>query len=122
MSKRKRQRTAKPASVPASSETQTVEMLTVFWMLSLMTGLLCEVGFVLARAYLRLVDPAAARMEILAGMLLFAAAVIGAISLLACGLVVRLRKVPPPRGIIVCGLVIGAAPLVAMLIGSLRHT
>jgi hypothetical protein len=96
-------------------------MLTVFWMLSVMTGLLCEVGFVLARAYLRLFDPTAARMEVLAGMLLFAAAVVGVISLALCVAVVKLRKSPPPLGVIVFGVVIGAIPLAAMLLGSLRQ-
>jgi hypothetical protein len=119
MSKRKPR--PKPTPAPASSEPQTVEMLTVFWMLSVMTALLCEIGFALSRAYLRLVDPMAARMEVLGGMLLFAAAVVGLISLAACVVVVRLRKVPPPFGLIVCGIVIGAVPLVAMTIGSLRQ-
>jgi hypothetical protein len=117
----KRKRILKPAPPPVRTEPQTVEMLTVFWMLSVMTSLLCEVGFALARAYLRLVDPTAARMEVLAGMLLFAAAVVGVISLALCAAVVKLRKVPPPVGVIVCGIVIGAIPLVAMALGSLRQ-
>ena len=50
-----------------------------------------------------------------------AAAVVGVISLVVCGAVVKLRKVKPPLGEIVCGIVIGAIPLVAMLIGSLRQ-
>jgi hypothetical protein len=58
---------------------------------------------------------------VFAGMLLFAAAVVGVISLAACGAVVKLRKVQPPLGVIVCGIVIGAIPLVAMVIGSLRQ-
>ncbi|HEY2838523.1 MAG TPA: hypothetical protein VGJ26_05215 [Pirellulales bacterium] len=119
MSKRKQRPKQTPS--PTSGESQSVEMLTVGWMLSLITGLLCEIGFVLARAYVLFVDPTAGRMEVLASMLLFAAAVLGLFSLALCAVVVKLRKAPPPRGIVVFGIVIGAAPLAALLIGSLRQ-
>ncbi len=118
MSKRKR-RTQQPPQ--EKTDPQTVEMLTVGWMLSVVTTLICEVGFVLARAYLLLVDPTASRMGVLAGMLLFAAAVVGVISLVLCAVVVKLRRAPPPQGVIVVAVVIGAIPLLAMALGSLRQ-
>lgn len=118
----KRKSRPKPPPPPAEkSEPQSVEMLTVFWMLAVMTGLLCEVGFALGRAYLRLVDPTAVRLEVLVGMLLFAAAVVGAISLMLCVAVVKMRKVSPPLGVIVFGVFIAASPWVVILLNSLRQ-
>ena len=121
MSNRKRRPRQQPPTKIKKSDPQTAEMLTVGWMLSVMTALLCEVGFVLARAYVLLVDSAASRIAVLAGMLLFAAAVVGAISLALCAVVARMRREPTPGGVIAVAVVIGAIPLVAIVLGALRQ-
>jgi hypothetical protein len=122
MPKRKQKIEAQPTRDPNPS----VEFLTVAWMLSVMTALVCELGFVGARAYLLLVDPKTATIQALAAMLLFAALVIGLVSLGLMVLVVRMRRVTPPRGILVFAAVVSLVPIAAMLVrllsGSLIAT
>jgi len=86
-----------------------------------MTALLCEVGFLLARAYVLFVDNDAHRMSVLAGMMLFAACVVGLISMGLCLAVVRFRTPKPPRSVILCSVVIGVLPLLAAAIINLRQ-
>ncbi|HEY4310083.1 MAG TPA: hypothetical protein VGN12_11580 [Pirellulales bacterium] len=104
----------------------SVEFLTVAWMLSVMTALVCELGFVAARGYLLLVDSKTATIQALAAMLLFAALVIGLVSLGLMVLVVRMRRVTPPRGILVFAAVVSLVPVAAMIVrllsGSLIAT
>ena len=112
MSKRK----PRPAAQPTAAEPATVETLTVGWMLSVITALVCEMGFAAARGYLLVVDPASAKMQVLATVLLFASFVIGVASLgLAYG-VVRSRRTQPPQGILVFSIVVGAVPAVTVLL------
>jgi len=111
MSKAKRKR----PPTPAAGEDRSVEALTIGWMLSVMTTLVCELGFTAARVVLLLVDRDAPWIATLAGVLLFAAAVVGLVSLLLAWAVVKMRREPPPRGILVFALVVGAAPLAMML-------
>jgi hypothetical protein len=112
MSKRKQ----RPIAQPAATEPSAVETLTVGWMLSVMTTLVCELGFVAARAYLIVVAPASARIQVLAMVLLFAAFVVGSVSLELAYAVVRGRHTPPPRGILVFSVVVGAAPAATVLL------
>jgi hypothetical protein len=81
-------------------------------MLTVLTALLCEVGSVAAVALRGLGEG----LALLGAYLLFAAVIIGAISLLLAVVVLRLRRQPPPRGITVFALVVGAAPLMVMLV------
>jgi hypothetical protein len=112
VSKSKRKRVP-PAG---ASDNRSVEALTVGWMLCVMTTLVCELGFAAARTYLLAVDRDARWIAALAAMLLFAAAVIGLISLFLAWAVVKMRREPPPLGILVFALVVGAVPLVTMLV------
>jgi hypothetical protein len=122
MPKRKQKIKAQPTRDPNPS----VEFLTVAWMLSVMTALVCELGFVAARGYLLLVDAKTATIQALAAMLLFAALVIGLVSLGLMVLVVRMRRVTPPRGILVFAAVVSLVPVAAMIVrllsGSLITT
>ena len=104
----------------SNTAAQSADLLTVNWMLSVMTTLLCEVGFLLARAYVLFVDSEAHRMGVLSGMMLFAACVIGLISLGMCAAVVRYRKPRPPQSVILCAVVICVLPLVVAAIINLR--
>ena len=112
MSKRKQ----RPVARPGTNELPPVETLTIGWMLAVMTTLVCELGVVAARGYLLAIDATARRMEVLAMVLLFAAFVVGSVSLFLGYAVVRARRTLPPRGILIFAAVVGAAPLVTMLI------
>ena len=106
--KKKRQQTP-----PQPTETAAAEALTSAWTLTVMTVLLCDVGAGLARLYFN-ARPDAAMIAVLSGMLLFAAAAIGIISMLLLALVVRVRRELPPRGFVVFSLVVAVAPLLAL--------
>ncbi len=111
--KAKRQR--RQASAP--QEAKAVEVLTVAWMLSVMTALLCAVGATLAKVFAG--DSPA--VQLFAGYLLFAAAVVGGLSLIMLGFVYRLRKVKPPSGVIFFAVVVGGAPILVMLFSWLQR-
>lgn len=92
-----------------------VEVLTVVWMLSVMTTLVCELGAVVSRWGLWLA-PEAGMLGVLSGVLLFAAAVIGAIALLMTPLVVKLRRHRPPRGILVFAVAVAVVPFIVIFL------
>ena len=116
MSKRGKQRDRRHLAV----DHRGVETLTVGWMLMVFTTLACEVIAALAYWYVRQIDRQAEHIELLANLLLFAACVVGLMSLLVCGVVLRTRRVPPPRSIIVFSLIVALAPLVSLLLASVR--
>jgi hypothetical protein len=97
----------------------TVEFVTVAWMLAVMTVLICELGFAAARAFLLLVNSEANLIRALAAMLFFAALVVGLISLGMMAIVIRMRRDPPPRGIVAFATVVGVLPLVALAVLTL---
>jgi len=109
----------KRAAPVVASDNRSVEALTIGWMLCVMTTLVCELGLAATRIYLLAVNPNSRWIAALAAMLLFAAAVVGSISLLLAWAVVKMRREPPPRGVLFFALVIGAAPLVTMLVRTL---
>ncbi len=113
MAKKRRKQPARPGP---PSESRAAEALTVGWLLAVMTAGLCEVGSAIALA-LRALGPG---MELAGRYFFFAALVMGATSLILAAGVFKSRRVRPPRGITVVGLVIGAAPLVVVLLQLLR--
>ncbi len=108
---KKKQRKAQPPR-----ERRAVEFLTVAWMLAVMTALVCEVGGTVARIY----ADGNPRIALLAGYLLFAAAVVGGVSLVMLVAVYRMRKVKPPPGIVFFSAVVGGAPLLVLLFSWLQ--
>ncbi|HEX7378042.1 MAG TPA: hypothetical protein VF278_13055 [Pirellulales bacterium] len=94
-----------------------VEILTIGWMLMVVTTLACEIGFVLARGLAAEGDSLMA----LSAVLLFAAVVIGILALLLTPIVMRRRRTAPPRGILVFAAIISAMPLVVLLLEGLRR-
>ena len=110
MSKRTKQRSRRPPT----GEIRTADVATIGWMLTVITTLVCELGFVVARWFAK-ADPDGP-LGMLSGLLLFAAVLIGFISLLAAPVAIKSRREPPPRGITVFALVVGAAPLVIMFV------
>lgn len=100
--KRKRRPKARPQMEP-----RTIEVLTVGWMLTVVTTLACEIGFVISRGLAGGDGP----LMLLSGLLLFAALVIGMIALLLMPVVLRTRRPAPPSGIVFFAAVISAMPI-----------
>lgn len=100
------------------SEPRTVEVLTVGWMLTVVTTLACEIGFVVSRA---MAGVSEGPLMILSQLLLFAALVIGTIALLMTPVVVRSRRLPPPAGVTVFAVTVAAAPLALVAIEMLKQ-
>ncbi len=108
MTKRRRKAAAQSA---ATSESRAAEVLTVGWLLAVMTAGLCELASGIALA----LRPLGSGVEFAARYLFFAALVMGVTSLVLAAGVFKSRRVPPPRGITIVGLAIGAAPIVVLL-------
>jgi hypothetical protein len=111
MSKQKelRKRRAHPTAPP-------VDGLTVGWMTTFITALVCEIGAGALRLYLRFVDAGSGPIRMFSGLLLFAAAVIGIALLILTPVVVSRRRSHPPRGLVVFAYVVGALPWFAMFL------
>jgi hypothetical protein len=105
---------------PPLANPRSVETLTIGWMLMVFTTLACEVIAALAYWYVMQFDRQAETVDLLSHLLLFAACLIGLLSLLLCPVVLRARRVPPPRAVVVFSLVVALAPLVSVLIACIR--
>ena len=79
------------------------------------TTLVCEVGFFVARW----LAGGRSSLELLSQLLLFAAFVIGLIALFVTPVVLRSRRLPPPSGVTVFAVLVAAAPLVIVTIEML---
>lgn len=77
-----------------------------------MTALVCELGSAVALWFGR----ESQGMALLGGYLLFAAVVVGTMSLVLAGVVLCVRRMRPPGGITAFAIVVGLAPLVALLL------
>lgn len=108
----KRKKRAKPQTV---DNPRTVEVLTVGWMLMVVTTLICELGFLFARQ----IADGQTSLEVLSRLLLLAAFIIGLIALFVTPVVLRSRRSPPPSGVTVFAVVVAAAPLVIVTIEML---
>lgn len=115
-----------PKSSPGSrtgrlgSESRPVEVLTIAWMLTVMTTLLCEFGWLAVTWLVRAQPEPMAQLEVLGGMLLFAALVLGLLSLAMLPFVWRMRRVPPPPGVTVFAVVVAVIPLLVMFTRVVR--
>jgi RsiW-degrading membrane proteinase PrsW (M82 family) len=101
-----------------TAETRAVEFLTVGWMVSMMTTLVCLVVFAILRFYLSLreeSEPAA----VMAGLALFAGSVAGVVTLALAAIVVRKRREKPPRGVVWFAVAVGMTPLVIVVVTAL---
>lgn len=102
-----------------SVEAPTTEFLTIGWLLTVMTTLVCEVGYFVVMMLLSS-QPDMQWLELLAGVLMFAALVIGLASLGLLLLVRRMRKSPPPTPIVAFSLLVGLVPIVVAITRALR--
>ncbi|MEX0712442.1 MAG: hypothetical protein WD278_08840 [Pirellulales bacterium] len=100
----------------SSTEPRSVEVLTIGWMLMVVTTLLCEAGSLASHW----VSRGAGTLGVLSGLLLFAACVIGLGVLLLTPVVLKSRRLPPPLPITVFALVVAVAPLATMLLQALE--
>lgn len=102
---------------PAAGDLRSVEVLTIGWMLMVITTLVCELGFVAVRMGRPQPDSS---LAILSSLLLFAALVIGLLALLITPVVLRSRRVPPPQAITVVAVVVALAPVAMVAYDLLR--
>lgn len=112
-------RRKRPSASRAARELRGTEILTTVWMLTVLTALACQLGFLairLAAAW----SWRSTTFDVLAGILLFAAVVVGFISLLLSGVVVKSRSEATPRPVLVFSLIVGAAPLVMVVAQLVR--
>jgi hypothetical protein len=100
----------------AADEPRTAEVLTIGWMLMVVTTLVCEVGSAAGR-FASGVDEGPLRM--LSELLLFAALVIGFIGLMITPVVMRSRQAPP-AGIVAFAVVVTAAPFVMVAVEVMK--
>jgi membrane protein YdbS with pleckstrin-like domain len=110
----KRKKRSKPQ---ATTESRSMEVLTIGWMLMVVTTLGCEVGFVAARW---ISGGTQGPLMMLSQLLLFAALVIGLVTLLITPVVVRGRRLPPPPAVTAFAVVIAAAPLAMAAVEMLK--
>ena len=104
-----------PQSLQPSAEIAPADALTVGWMLSVLTTLLCELGVLAAYWYVA-AHPEAAKADVLCGLLLLAAIVLGLFSLCLLPIVVKLRRELPPLSIVVFAVVVDLAPIALALV------
>jgi hypothetical protein len=113
--KKKSRRRAPKTGASALPETQASESITVAWTVTITTALLCNLAILVAHLYVAS-HPEAQKMVLLKELLLFAGTVVGMISLLLLPIVHRVRRVPPPIGLVVFGACVAAAPMLALLV------
>lgn len=101
-----------------TGETRVADFFTVGWMLTVMMTTLCEVAAFALGVWLRQ-WPAGANLELLRGILLFAAVVLGLVTLVLTLLVRRIRRVPPPPGVTLFAVVVAVVPLLTIVLQSL---
>jgi RsiW-degrading membrane proteinase PrsW (M82 family) len=99
-------------------ETRAVEFLTVGWMVSMMTTLVCLAVFAILRFYMSLRGDSEP-LALMAGLALFAGSVTGVLTLALAAIVVRKRREKPPRGVVWFAVAAGTIPLVIVLVESL---
>ena len=120
--KKPTKKTTKKVAGKANSlptETKGSETLTVFWTLTVLMVLISNLMTVAVHYYL-LAHPEAEKLALLKGLLLFAGSLVGGVSLIVLPILYRVRKVPPPPGLAVFGACVGAAPILAVLLGVFR--
>jgi hypothetical protein len=119
MAKQKKKSSQRRAGSTTSTETRASEALTVFWAVTVLTLLGINLVALFAHTYV-LSHPAAEKMVLLKGLLLFTGSLMGSVSLVLLPILYRVRQVPPPRGLAVFGACVAIAPIAAVLLSSMR--
>lgn len=120
---RKARRGSKSArgSAPARPPSESVagEAATVAWTVSVTMVAACDLAAIAAHVYL-LRNPGVHSIAVLAQLMLFGGAVIGAASLVLLPVVYRVRRVPPPTGFTVFAACAAAAPILALIARAIQ--
>lgn len=123
MSKRKtKPRHQKPARRPGDRaiDSRTVDATTVAWTVSVTTVFLTNIGAVAAHLYSD-ANPQLQGVALLSNLLLFAAAIIGLISLVLLPAVMRMRRTAIPNGFVAFAVCNGLAPILALIMQSMQR-
>ncbi len=117
MSKRKVKRRNSPP--PRPRESQTAELLTIAWSLTVVTLVVCDVGAAVSRLLVKSGGPPG-MLEVFSVWVLFSAGVIAILSLALLPFVLRLRVEKPPRGFTALAIAVAVAPLVMIAVLLVR--
>lgn len=122
MSKRKT-KSRRPAKVVhldrTTGETNAADATTVAWTISVTMVLLCNIVAVAAHFYMGM-SRETRGLVMLQELMLIAGALIGFLSLVLLPIMLRIRRVPPPTGVLVFAVCAAAAPILALLIRATR--
>ena len=99
-------------------ESRASEALTIAWTVTVTTLLFCHLATLGAHFYVSS-NPDARKMLLLREMLLFAAAIVGVLSLTLLPFVYRLRRLPPPPGIVAFGICLAVAPILVLALRAM---
>lgn len=113
MTARKRPKQRRQPARVATPESRRADTLTIGWMLSVLTALGCEFGWALARM-LAAWQPTSLHFEVLQRLLLFAATVVGLVSMGLAAVVTRMRREAVPASVVAFALIVAALPLVVI--------
>lgn len=116
---KKRKRLPPDAKLTEPGESAAAIALTTCWMLAILTSLICNLGSIAAHVAVRF-WPQAAGLQLLAGLLLFGAVVVGLFTLLLTPLIQRARRTPAPKQLVAFGVLFAIAPLAALLLRLLK--
>ncbi len=107
--RRRKNSHAKEVRAFGGAESRAADFLTIGWLLTTFTTLVCELGGASA-LWLARRDPQASGIAALAIVLVFAALVTGLLSLLLLAAAWKLRSTKPPQGITVFAVFVSLAP------------
>lgn len=93
--------------------------MTVAWVMSVTTVLMCEAAAVVAHLAAKF-NPPAERLQMFSTWMLLTGAGVGVVSLVLLPAVYRLRRVLPPTGLAVFAACAAAAPVLAVVTRLLR--
>ena len=119
--KRRSRSGKKPTRHRPTAETRAAEVVTICWMLTVLLTLACEIAGIAANLYVWQV-PDAARIELLAGILRFAAVALGVLALMMMPVVWRTRRHPPPRAVGIFAVIVCATPPITLALRLLAAT
>ena len=108
-----------PGPTKGPAEAPTTEFLTIGWLLTVMTTLVCEIGYFVV-TWISNWQADVQWLELLAGVLMFAALVVGLASVALSITVLRMRKSPPPTPILAFALLVGLTPILVAIARALR--
>ena len=116
---KKRRRPTGRYTYSQPQETKAAEVVTVGWTVCLTTVLLCDLVTVMVHLVIPLFSEGI-RWQVFENVMLFSGSLIGLFCLILVPVVYRVRRVPPPIGIVLFAIFISAAPIVAFTARIIR--